>query len=138
MEEGHPGTREERKRANTHTLTLPPTHASMYVRANTAVASLHDPLAGFQVKDRIGRPAFRLSEVTKQYINKGGGGKKQKKLPHFPTYVVSENRNLAASARTTSKLTSKYCGRYRKGFSIKAAKHTAARPGESFVPTFNL
>lgn len=112
MEEGHPGTREERKRANTHMLTQSPTHANTYARTNTAVGSHHDPLADFQIKDCVGRPVFRLNEVT---------GKK-KKLPHFSTYVVlnSENRNLAASARTTSKLTSKYCGPVSKSTSVKA------------------
>lgn len=47
---------------------------------------------------------------------------RKKNLPHFSTYVVlnSENRNLAASARTTSKLTSKYCGPVSKSTSIKA------------------
>lgn len=65
MEEGHPGTREERKRANSHMLTHPPTHANTYARTNTAVGSRHDPLAGVQIKDCVGRPAFRLNEVTK-------------------------------------------------------------------------
>lgn len=66
MEEGHPGTREERKRANTHMLTQSPTHANTYARTNTAVGSHHDPLASFQIKDCVGRPAFRLNEVTKR------------------------------------------------------------------------
>lgn len=79
MEEGHPGTREERKRANTHMLTHSPTHANTYARTNTAVGSRHDPLAGFQIKDRVGRPAFRLNEVTHTHT---------KKLPHFSTYSM--------------------------------------------------
>lgn len=70
MEEGHPGTREERKRANTHMLTHSPTHANTYARTNTAVGSRHDPLAGFQIKDCVGRPAFRLNEVKKKIIKK--------------------------------------------------------------------
>lgn len=62
MEEGHPGTRGERKRANTQMLTHSTTHANTYAWTNTAVGSRHNPLAGVQIKGRVGRPAFRLNE----------------------------------------------------------------------------
>lgn len=68
MEEGHPGTREKRKRANTHMLTHSPTHANTYAWTNTAVGSHHDPLAGVQIKDSVGRPAFRLNEVENEKV----------------------------------------------------------------------
>lgn len=66
MEEGHPGTREEHKRANTHMLTHSPTHANTHARTNTAVGSRHEPLAGFQIKDWVGRPAFKRNEITNE------------------------------------------------------------------------
>lgn len=63
MEEGHPRTRGERTRANTHANALT-THANTYAWTNTAVGSRHNPLAGVQTKGRVGRPAFRLNEKT--------------------------------------------------------------------------